>query len=50
MKVNKTYLSQLQTQTGNGQNMGQAQIKAQTPRPNGDQKVFKEILRDCLTK
>ena len=50
MKVNKTYLAQLQTQTGNGQNVGQGKSKNENRRPNGDEKLFREILRDCLTR
>ncbi len=50
MKVNKTYLSQLQTQTGDGQYVGHSKIKSDSARPAADKKLFQQILKDCLSK
>lgn len=51
MKVNKTYLTQLQTQTGGGHDVaGHNKSQASKNRPTTDKKLFEQILKECLTK
>ncbi len=51
MKVNKAYLPQLQTQTGNHQDVGgHNKAQATNGRPASDKKLFEQILKECLTK